>query len=166
MTLELAELFGAKIINEDYEKFVIEGKQVYRSPGTVRCEGDWSGASFFAAAAALSGSVEIFNLREDSKQPDRAVIDVVRQAGAKVEFRENSVFIRKAGRLEPFSFDATDAPDLFPPLVSLASGCSGVSEIKGGSRLRHKESDKEKTLTEEFAQAGIKISSDGDIMKI
>ena len=166
MTLELAELFGVKIINENYEKFIVKGDQRYRSPGIVKCEGDWSGASFFAAAAALSGSAEILNLRDDSRQPDRAVIDVVRQTGAEVKFKENSVFIRKTDKLKPFTFDATDAPDLFPPLVSLASGCTGVSEIKGVSRLKHKESDREKTLTEEFAKAGIRIFSVGDVMKI
>ena len=166
MTLELLELFGISVINENYQRFIIEGNQKYKSPGTVVCEGDWSGASFFAAAAALSGSAELLNLRGDSRQPDRAIIDVVGKTGAFVEFRSNSVFIRKAEKLKPFSFDATDSPDLFPPLVALASGCTGVSEIKGVSRLKHKESDREKTLTEQFAKAGIKISSEGDFMKI
>ena len=166
MTLELVSLFGVKIVNENYERFIIEGNQKYQTPGTVKCEGDWSGASFFAAAAALSGSVELINLRADSKQPDRAIIDVVKQTGSAVEAVENSVFIRKADKLKPFSFDATDSPDLFPPLVSLASGCSGISVIKGVSRLKHKESDRGRTLTEEFAKAGIKIFLEGDFMKI
>ena len=166
MTIELIELFGGKVINENYEKFTIKGKQKYKSPGRVFCEGDWSGASFIAVAAALSGSVEIFNLREDSRQSDRAVIDVIRQAGCMVDFRDNSVEIRRSGELKPFYFDATDAPDLFPPLVSLATGCRGISEIKGVSRLKHKESDREKTLTEEFAKAGIEITSDNDVMRI
>ena len=166
MTIELVELFGGKIVNKNYERFTIEGKQKYKSPGRVKCEGDWSGASFFAAAAASSGSLEILNLRGDSRQADMAVIDVIRQTGAEVQLKTDSVFIKKADILKPFKYDATDSPDLFPPLVALASACSGISEIKGVSRLQHKESDREKTLIGEFAKAGIEISVEGDVMNI
>ena len=41
-----------------------------------------------------------------------------------------------------FDFDATDCPDLFPPLVALAAYCNGTTKIKGVSRLAHKESDR------------------------
>ncbi len=166
MTIELINVFGGTVFNENYEKFTVKGRQRYKSPGRIKCEGDWSGASFFAAAAALSGSIELVNLREDSKQSDKAVIDVVKQTGCSVDFEDNSVFIKSAENLKPFKFDASDAPDLFPPLAALSSGCIGVSEIKGVSRLRHKESDRGKTLTQEFAKAGIKISCEGDVMKI
>ena len=167
MTIELVEAFGGRIINENYEKFIITGNQKYKSPGRIKCEGDWSGAAFFAvAAAAASDRVELLNLRRDSKQADKKVIDVVRQTGAEVLFKENSVVISRAETLKPFIFDASDSPDLFPPLAVLAAFCRGVSEIKGVSRLRHKESDREKTITEEFAKAGIDISSSGDVMKI
>jgi 3-phosphoshikimate 1-carboxyvinyltransferase len=41
-----------------------------------------------------------------------------------------------------------------------------VSEIKGVSRLAHKESDRGLTLKTEFAKLGIQIDLEGDIMKI
>jgi 3-phosphoshikimate 1-carboxyvinyltransferase len=56
--------------------------------------------------------------------------------------------------LKAFEFDATESPDLFPPLVALASYCEGISSIKGVSRLIFKESDRAKTLKEEFAKNG------------
>ena len=68
--------------------------------------------------------------------------------------------------MTPFYFDATDCPDLFPPLVALAAVCEGVSEIKGVSRLAHKESDRGLTLQTEFAKLGIQIDLEGDTMKI
>ena len=68
--------------------------------------------------------------------------------------------------LTAFTFDATDCPDLFPPLVALASVCNGVTEIKGVSRLAHKESDRGITLQTEFAKMGIRIDLEGDAMKI
>ena len=70
------------------------------------------------------------------------------------------------GDLEPFEFDATDCPDLFPPLVALASVCKGVTSIKGVSRLAHKESDRGLTLQTEFAKMGVHIELKGDVMLI
>ncbi len=66
--------------------------------------------------------------------------------------------------LKAFYFDATDCPDLFPPLVALAAYCKGTSEIKGVSRLAHKESNRGLTLQEEFGKMGIKITLHDDIM--
>ena len=65
-----------------------------------------------------------------------------------------------------FEFDATDCPDLFPPLVALASVCNGVTKIKGVSRLAHKESDRGFTLQTEFAKMGVQIDLVGDEMLI
>jgi len=50
--------------------------------------------------------------------------------------------------------------------VALAAACIGVSEIKGVSRLAHKESDRGLTLQTEFAKLGVQIDLEGDIMKI
>ena len=65
-----------------------------------------------------------------------------------------------------FEFDATDCPDLFPPLVALASVCNGITKIKGVSRLAHKESDRGLTLQTEFAKMGVQIDLVGDEMLI
>jgi 3-phosphoshikimate 1-carboxyvinyltransferase len=68
--------------------------------------------------------------------------------------------------LKAFRFDATDCPDLFPPLAALAAYCAGTTEISGVSRLAHKESDRGLTLKEEFGKMGIRIGLDGDVMKV
>jgi 3-phosphoshikimate 1-carboxyvinyltransferase len=70
------------------------------------------------------------------------------------------------GGLKAFSFDATDCPDLFPPLVALASYCSGVTTIRGVSRLAHKESNRGLTLQDEFGKMGVTIELDGDLMRV
>jgi 3-phosphoshikimate 1-carboxyvinyltransferase len=68
--------------------------------------------------------------------------------------------------LKAFHFDATDCPDLFPPLVALASVCHGSSFIRGVSRLAHKESDRAITLQDEFRKLGVDILINGDTMGI
>ena len=69
--------------------------------------------------------------------------------------------------LRAFEFDATQCPDLFPPLAALAAACEGESLITGTSRLAHKESDRAETLREEYAKVGIEIDlSTPDVMRI
>lgn len=69
-------------------------------------------------------------------------------------------------QLQAFDFDATDCPDLFPPLVALAANCQGTTKIIGVNRLAHKESDRGKTLQEEFGKMGIAIDLHGDEMLV
>jgi 3-phosphoshikimate 1-carboxyvinyltransferase len=68
--------------------------------------------------------------------------------------------------LRPFVFDATDCPDLFPPLVALAANCVGITRIHGLRRLKHKESDRGVTLKEEFSKLGVQVDLDDDIMLV
>ncbi len=68
--------------------------------------------------------------------------------------------------MKAFDFDATDCPDLFPPLVALASYCKGQTKIKGVNRLTHKESNRRLTLQEEFGKMGVKIEVNDDVMII
>jgi 3-phosphoshikimate 1-carboxyvinyltransferase len=68
--------------------------------------------------------------------------------------------------LKPFHFDATDCPDLFPPLVALAAYCNGTSTIVGVTRLEHKESNRALTLQEEFAKLGVEIVLQDNVMLI
>jgi 3-phosphoshikimate 1-carboxyvinyltransferase len=70
------------------------------------------------------------------------------------------------GELKAFHFDATDCPDLFPPLVALASYCTGTTVIDGVHRLTHKESNRALTLQEEFGKMGVKINFEDNRMLI
>jgi len=164
MTLEVLSDFGVFVDNYNYERFIIKGGQKYRGD-RYNVEGDWSGASFILVAGALAGYVEVENINMNSYQADRAIIDVLKKAGADVDTNEGKVKIKK-NNLLPFEFDATECPDLFPPLVALASACNGVSEIKGVSRLVYKESNRATALKNEFAKVGIAIEIIDDIMKI
>ena len=68
--------------------------------------------------------------------------------------------------MDGFYFDATDCPDLFPPLVALAAYCKGKTTLKGVSRLLHKESNRALTLQDEFDKMGVTIELNGDMMVI
>ena len=164
MTLSIMKHFGVEVVHEDYKVFRIKGNQQYQAK-PYNIEGDWSGGAFFLVYGAVKESIEITNLNDFSQQADKAIIEALRLAGASVISGEQSVIVEKS-ELEAFDFDATDCPDLFPPLVCLASQCKGVTTLKGISRLKHKESDRATVLKEEFSKIGIEIELEGDLMHI
>ncbi len=166
MTIDTARLFGIEIMHkEDYTEFFIEGGQTY-TPADIAIEGDWSGASTILVAGAIAGEVTVKNISTLSKQADTAIIRALERAGAGIVIEQDSITITKRP-LRAFTFDATNAPDLFPALAALAAAAEGVSTIIGTNRLRHKESDRAETLRQEYEKLGIEIDiSEDDVMKI
>ena len=164
MTLQVLNKFGIKVQNKDYYLFTVKGNQKYRA-GNFEVESDWSGGAYLLAAGAVNGEVTVHGLRPDSRQSDKAILTVLDSAGARMSIKDNSISISKSA-LKSFGFDATESPDLFPPLVALASYCKGISVIKGVSRLIYKESDRANALREEFGKLNIKVELKGDTMLI
>jgi 3-phosphoshikimate 1-carboxyvinyltransferase len=89
-------------------------------------------------------------------------------SGANISIEEKQISISPplGDGGKPFHFNATDCPDLFPPLVALAAYCNGTTVIEGVSRLAHKESNRGLTLQEEFAKMGVEIILQDDLMMI
>lgn len=164
MTVEVMSLFGVKVENKDYEQFSVKVNQQY-TPCELHAEGDWSGAAFFLVAGAIAGRVKVENVSWDSKQADKAIINAIRLAGAKVSGCDSYYEVETAA-LKAFAFDATNCPDLFPPLAVLAIACKGTSLIKGVSRLIHKESNRAEAIKNELTKAGITVEIEGDEMYI
>lgn len=166
VTLKVLSDFGIKIMNDRYEAFNIPGNQTYKSC-KANVEGDWSSAAFMLVAGAIAGEVTLTQLVNDSLQSDKAIMNVLKDAGAEIIYNNNSIIAKKKP-LKAFSFDATHCPDLFPPLVALAAQCEGTSTIKGVTRLIHKESNRAEALVNEFSKLNqnmISVSGDEMIIK-
>ncbi len=164
MTIQILKSFGITIHNSDYKLFKVPGNQKYL-PQSYIVEADWSGGAFLLIAGAINGSITVNGLRTDSMQSDKAIIEALKQAGANMKISENTIEITSSD-LKAFDFDATESPDLFPPLVALAAYCKGSSSIKGVSRLVYKESDRAQALREEFGKMNIAIDIRDDYMHI
>jgi len=164
ITLAVLDSFGIKIENVDYHTFIIRGSQKY-TPCRYTIEGDWSSAAFWMVAGAIHGDIAIGGLNPNSKQPDRAILDALKTANCTVEYRQG-VFTSKKSQAVPFTFDASDCPDLIPILTLLAANATGVSKISGAKRLAYKESDRAAVLIQEFAKTGITITQHGDILEV
>lgn len=170
LTLQVMRHFGWAVENRNYTSFVFSGE---RQPSPTEAaleytvEGDWSGGAFLLVAGAIAGPLLVEGLDVRSTQADKAILQALRDCGADLVEKEGALLVGPAGgALKAFAFDATDCPDLFPPLVALAAFCKGETEILGVSRLAHKESNRGLTLQEEFRKMGVKIDLDGDRMLV
>ncbi|MGI9138906.1 MAG: 3-phosphoshikimate 1-carboxyvinyltransferase [Sediminibacterium sp.] len=174
LTLAVLNSFGWNVKHFNYERFTFHSHIALKPTIEYTVEGDWSGAAFLLVAGAIAGPIKVQGLQLDSTQADKKIISALISANASITIEVDCIILGpnkniesgKYEKLSAFNFDATDCPDLFPPLVALASYCDGVSEIKGVNRLAHKESDRGLTLQTEFAKMGITIILKGDIMQI
>lgn len=176
LTLQVMRCFGWEVENRDYAEFLFPAERQSGDPAYT-VEGDWSGGAFLLVAGAIAGPIRVKGLDEWSTQADKAILQALCDCGAQLEIGEEAMLAgppdgsaNSAGVQVPvltaFRFDATDCPDLFPPLVALAAFCAGTTEITGVSRLAHKESDRGLTLQEEFAKMGVRIELEGDKMLV
>lgn len=163
ITLDVLETFGVFVSHSNYSDFEIKGNQVYQ-PAEIEIENDWSSAAGWLVASALGHDIQVCGLNPSSLQADKRILVALENAGSTI-WENEGVFSCSEAK-SAFSFDATDAPDLFPVLVALASFMDGKSTIVGVERLAHKESNRALVLQEEFGKLGVKIELEGDLMHI
>ncbi|MGG9972372.1 3-phosphoshikimate 1-carboxyvinyltransferase [Ferruginibacter sp. SUN002] len=166
LTLQVMKHFGYDIVNNNYESFTINPKAPNAEPIKYTVEGDWSGGAFLVVAGAIAGGITIKGLDVQSTQADKKILEAVRDSGALLSITDTAIEVAPPLSLKAFQFDATDCPDLFPPLVALASYCNGTTAIQGVNRLAHKESNRGLTLQDEFGKMGVEIILQDDLMLV
>lgn len=140
MTRDIMARFGV-IVQRTAEGFSVAGNQRYVSPGVFEIEGDWSGAAFYLAAGGIGGEVTVLNLRLDSEQGDKAIVQLLERFGAQVYVSESAVTV-KASPLRACEIDVSEIPDLFPILSVLGAFSKGTTVLFNAGNLRLKESDR------------------------
>ncbi|MFT4153828.1 3-phosphoshikimate 1-carboxyvinyltransferase [Parafilimonas sp.] len=172
LTLSVMESFLLKVPeNRNYEAFYFE-----ETPDTEHSdfvdytvEGDWSGGAFLLVFGAVAGNIKVAGLNIASTQADKKILEALESSGAQVIIREKEIEVSSsplgAGGVA-FELDATDCPDLFPPLAALAACCKGITKITGVHRLAHKESNRALTIQEELGKMNIKVVLKDNVMEI
>ena len=128
------------------------------APREYRVEGDWSNASYLLAAGALKESgVRVVGLDPDSVQGDRAILDILRAMGARVDVLGGEVFINP-GELRCADLDMGSCPDLVPTVAVLACLGRGATRIRNAAHLRLKESDRLGDLAGELEKTGAEVA--------
>lgn len=157
LTLSVLKLFDIEITNHNYTKYEIFGNQKFNTKEFYFSEGDWSSAANLLVAAAICGEIELEGLNINSCQADKEIINILENCNAQIEISDKLVKVVKSD-LKSFNFDATNCPDLIPPLVALALNCNGTSTIQGIDRLENKESNRALALLSEFRKMGANIN--------
>ncbi|HZE20952.1 MAG TPA: 3-phosphoshikimate 1-carboxyvinyltransferase, partial [Desulfobaccales bacterium] len=154
LTLEVLSDFGISSYREGYRYFQLPGGQCYL-PQDYEIEADASSASYFWAAAALTGGrVTITNLTLASSQGDAAFPKVLERMGCTIASSEGGPTVQ-GGALKGVTVDMATMPDLVPTLAVLAAFAQGDTVITGMAHLRHKESDRLAAVARELGKMGL-----------
>jgi 3-phosphoshikimate 1-carboxyvinyltransferase len=147
MTISRMRDFGLSIIELEENKYTIPGNQKPHLK-EIKLEGDWSGAANHLVGAAISGQVELHGLLKNSRQADKAILEILHAFGAEITWKEGTLIVRESTSKKPFQADILDCPDLFPIIIVLACSAKGISQISGIHRLKNKESNRLNVMCE------------------
>ena len=124
-------------------------------PGDLVIEGDYSSASyFFAAAAVTGGRVRVDRLDPKSSQGDARFVSLLERMGCGVETGDDWVAVEGPSMLRGIGADCRDMPDIVPTLAVVALFAGEPTRITGVPHLRVKESDRIATLVAEVTRLG------------
>ncbi len=170
MTIEVLEKAGFEFSFSQFKSsnnyaFQVEGGRSY-DLRSFTVPGDFSSASYFLAAAAVTDSeVKIRNLFP-SAQGDSRIVDLMKEMGASLKWNKESGVVEVSGahdsELKGITVDMRENPDLVPTIAVLAAVADGITEITGVAHLRYKETDRLRFLTEELRKMGVRIEERAD----
>jgi 3-phosphoshikimate 1-carboxyvinyltransferase len=146
--------------------FHIPGDQGARplsgSPREYAIEPDASAASYFFAAAALTGGrVTVLDLPERGLQGDVGFVDVLADMGCRVERCSSGITVH--GRpLRGIDVDMDAISDTVMTLAAVACFAEGPTTIRNVAHIRHKETDRLAALAAELRKLGAGVDEFAD----
>lgn len=139
MTLNALRAFGvtAEVTDRGYK---VPGNQKYIARD-MAVESDYSQAGFFFAAKGCGSELNILGLNKQSAQGDRIV----------------EAYMALLDGDGDVTLDVRECPDLVPPLAARAALRKGKTYIVNAARLRIKESDRLRSVTDVLSKLGADI---------
>ena len=164
LTLEILEMSGIKVENNNYKSFFIKGNQKY-NPFDYVIEGDYSQVAFWIVAGILGSEIKCLHVKKESLQGDREIIEIVQRMGANVEIFDDYIIV-KPSQTYGTVIDISQCPDIGPILTVLAALSKGETKIINAERLRIKESDRITSIKTELNKLGANVEEVGDSLVI
>jgi 3-phosphoshikimate 1-carboxyvinyltransferase len=165
MTLRLMSRWGVRS-SASGNLITIPGGQCYRAT-TFAVEPDATGASYFAAAAAVvGGTVTIPGLSRDSVQGDVRFLDILQAMGMRVTWESGNVEVSGDGKLVGVDVAMGAMPDVVPTLAAIAPFASSPTHIRNVGFIRHHESDRIHALVTELSRLGARVQEFRDGLQI
>ncbi|GGR70059.1 MULTISPECIES: 3-phosphoshikimate 1-carboxyvinyltransferase [Streptomyces] len=162
MTIALMRHFGAGVAEDTPGAFAVRPTG-YRA-ADLRIEPDASTASYFLAAAAVTGStVTVPGLGHGSLQGDVRFAEVLERAGARVRRTEDAVTVTGTGTLRGgFAVDMGEISDTFMTLAAIAPLADAPLTIHGIGHARLKESDRIEAVARNLRALGVRTDTGRD----
>ncbi len=167
MTTSMMLQFGVITLTQrDNKKYTIKNNQQY-IPQDYTIESDASSASYFFAAAAITGGkVTVNNISFDSLQGDIQFARLLKKMGCSVSESNNSITVQGSDRLKGIEVNMSDISDTAPTLAVTALFASSPTTIRGVANMRVKECDRISALKTELTKLGANIEEFPDGLKI
>jgi len=162
ITLDVMKQFGVQVVRDGYSYFRIPSGQAYR-PRKFTIQGDASSASYFWAAAAVTGGTVVTeNIYPfTTRQGDIRFLDILERMGCIIEKESDRVVIH-GGTLSGIEADMSTMPDMVPTLAAIALFARGETVIRNVPQLRHKESDRLYAIFHEWRRLGGRVEEMDD----
>ena len=171
LTVDALSKYGINIVKEG-DTYKVPANSINEVPdGNFEVEGDWSNGAFLLCLGSLiqGGSAKITGLRLDSVQGDREILHFLKLAGVTF-LNEGDIFFVQDSHTNTLrkilEMDCSDIPDIVPYMAVVGAFRSEKTILKGIKRLRIKESDRAKAITEMLSAIGGKVTLEEDIITI
>jgi 3-phosphoshikimate 1-carboxyvinyltransferase len=136
------------------------------NPARYAIEPDASAASYFWAAAAITGGrVTVAGLTRQSLQGDVRFVDVLAEMGCRVEECDAGITVH-GGKLRGVDVDMNDISDTVMTLGAVALFADGPTTIRNVAHIRHKETDRIAALATELRKFGATVEERADGLTI
>jgi 3-phosphoshikimate 1-carboxyvinyltransferase len=137
------------------------------TPHDLLVEPDASTASYFLAAAAVTGqTVTIPGLGGLSPQGDLGFAEVLATMGAKVDARPDSITLTGPEQLSGITVDLHDLSDTMPTLAAIAPLAAEPVRIENIYNTRVKECDRLETCASNLRALGVPVETGEDWIRI
>lgn len=170
MTAAVMNAFGVETELDQitWKRFAVAPGQHYAGRD-YRIEPDASNASyFFAAAAVTGGRVRVDGLGASSTQGDLQFVRVLEAMGAKVTIAQDhtEVIGPPHGQLRGVDLDLNAISDTAQTLAAIAPFASGPTTIRGVGHARLKETDRVAAMATELRKLGQQVEEHPDGLTI
>ncbi len=159
ITLDVMRDFGVEAVNKDYKELLVKGDQIYKGK-RYRIEGDYSSAAYFLAAGAIGGRpVTVKNLKINSAQGDKYLLNILSLMGCTIERQKEQVTVSRRDELKGVTVDMGDYPDLVQTVAVVAAYARVKTEMTNIGHLRFKETDRLGDTAAELGKMGIRVDA-------
>ena len=166
ITRRMMMQFGVRAAMENSAEFRVAKGQVYTAQANYKIEPDASSASYFFAAAALTGGqVTVPGLGPDALQGDvRFATEVLAEMGCDVSHDETGLAVRgpKHGKLRGIDRDMSAISDTAPTLAALAPFADSPTTVRNIAHSRLQECDRIAAVCAELRKLGVTVEEHPD----